>query len=69
MLILSRKPNESIFIADDVVVTVLRIRGDQVKIGIEAPMGVPVHRKEVYERIRGPDVSRHVVGETEGKPR
>ncbi len=55
MLILSRRPNESIFIADGVVVTVLTIRGDRVKIGIEAPMEVPVHRRELYERIRRPD--------------
>jgi len=68
MLILSRKPNESIFIADGVVVTVLKIRGNQVKIGIEAPMGVPVHRKELYERIWGPDGVREVVGRAEGKP-
>jgi len=68
MLILSRRPNESIFIADDVVVTVLTVRGDRVKIGIEAPMEVPVHRKELYERIRGPDDARHVGGRAEGKP-
>jgi carbon storage regulator len=51
MLILTRKQKESIFINDDVVVTVLKIRGEQVQLGIEAPAGVPVHRKEVYERI------------------
>ncbi len=62
MLVLSRKQKESIFISDNVVVTVLRIRGDQVKIGIDAPPGVPVHRKEIYEKIRGPDAARSVVG-------
>ncbi len=55
MLVLSRKRTESICINDNVVVTVLRIHGDQVKIGIEAPVEVPVHRKEVYERIGGQD--------------
>jgi carbon storage regulator len=55
MLVLSRKQKESIFINDNVVVTVLRIRGDQVKIGIEAPSDVPVHRKEIFEKIRGLD--------------
>jgi carbon storage regulator len=62
MLVLSRKQKESIFINDNVVVTVLRIRGDQVKIGIEAPSDVPVHRKEIFEKIRGPDAERSVVG-------
>jgi len=68
MLVLSRKQEESIFINDNVVVTVLRIRGDKVRLGIEAPGGVRVHRKEVYERIRRLDASRHVVGKMEGKP-
>ncbi len=57
MLVLSRKRKESIFINDNVVVTVLRIHGGQVKIGIDAPNGVPVHRKEVYDRIWGREVA------------
>ena len=68
MLVLSRKQQESIFINGNVVVTVLRIRDDQVKIGIEAPMGVPVHRKEVYERIWGPEFATNTVGKAEGMP-
>jgi carbon storage regulator len=52
MLILTRRPGESIMIADDVTVTVLGIRNSQVRIGIAAPKSVPVHREEVYERIR-----------------
>lgn len=46
MLVLSRKPEESIFINDEVVVTVLSIRGNKVRLGIDAPIGVPVHRRE-----------------------
>jgi carbon storage regulator len=52
MLVLSRKPNESICISDDIVVTVLSIRGDNVKLGIEAPREMPVHRREVHEAIQ-----------------
>jgi carbon storage regulator len=52
MLILSRKPGESIVIDGKVRVTVMRLDGDVVKIGIEAPADVPVHRQEVYEEIQ-----------------
>ena len=52
MLVLSRKPKESILINDNVVVTVLSIQGDRVRLGIEAPREIPVHRQEVYEAIR-----------------
>jgi carbon storage regulator len=52
MLVLSRKKDESIIIRDDIVVTVLQIRGDKVRLGIDAPRGVSVHRIEVYERIK-----------------
>lgn len=48
MLVLSRRANESLMIGDDVVVTVLEVRGDQVRLGIKAPRSVPVHREEVY---------------------
>ncbi len=61
MLVLSRKQKESIFINDNVVVTVLRIQGGQVKIGIDAPNGVPVHRKEVCDRGCGREVAVHAV--------
>jgi carbon storage regulator len=61
MLVLSRKRWEAIFINDNVVVTVLKIRGHQVSIGIEAPFDVPVHRKEVYERTEGPGAARNLV--------
>jgi carbon storage regulator len=48
MLVLSRKKNEQIVIGDDVVITIVDVRGDKVRIGIEAPAQVPVHRHEVF---------------------
>lgn len=51
MLVLSRKKNESIVIGENVVVTVIEIRGDKVRLGIEAPKDVAVHRKEIMEAI------------------
>jgi carbon storage regulator len=53
MLVLSRKRTESIQIGDDVLVTVLEICGNRVRIGIEAPKAIPVHRSEVSTRIIG----------------
>jgi carbon storage regulator len=52
MLVLSRKRDEKIVINQDVVITVVEIRGDKVRLGIEAPAHVPVHRREVYEAIQ-----------------
>lgn len=52
MLILTRKVNETLMIGDDVSVTVLGIKGGQVRIGINAPRDVAVHRQEIYEKIR-----------------
>lgn len=52
MLVLSRKKDESIVIRDDIVITVVEVRGDKVRLGIEAPKEVPVHRREVYEKIK-----------------
>lgn len=51
MLVLSRKKNESIIINDNITITVIEIRGDKVRLGIEAPKDVTVHRREVYEAI------------------
>ena len=51
MLVLTRRSNESIMIGDDIVMTVLEIRGDQVRIGITAPRDVEVHREEVRRAI------------------
>jgi len=52
MLVLSRKKNESIVINNDITIVVVEIRGDKVRLGVEAPKEVPVHRREVYEAIR-----------------
>jgi carbon storage regulator len=52
MLVLSRKKNESIIINDNITVTVIEIRGDKVRLGIEAPKDITVHRREVYEAIQ-----------------
>jgi carbon storage regulator len=52
MLVLSRKINETIIINDNIVITVVDIRGDKVRLGIEAPKDVPVHRQEVYDAIK-----------------
>ena len=52
MLALSRKKDEAIIINDDIEITVIEIKGDQVKIGISAPKSVPIYRKEVYMQIQ-----------------
>ena len=52
MLVLSRHRDESIMIGDDIVITIVDIRGDKVRLGIQAPTHVPVHRQEVYEAIK-----------------
>ena len=52
MLVLSRKKNESIMIGDDIMVVVVEVRGDKVRLAVEAPKEVPVHRREVYDAIR-----------------
>lgn len=52
MLVLSRQRDESIMIGDKVVITIVDIRGDKVRLGIQAPQEIPVHRQEVYEAIQ-----------------
>jgi carbon storage regulator len=52
MLVLSRQRDQSIMIGEDIVVTIVDIRGDKVRLGIDAPEEIPVHRREVYEAIQ-----------------
>lgn len=72
MLVLSRHRDESIMIGDDVVITIVDIRGDKVRLGIEAPQDIPVHRQEVYDAIqrenrKASQVTTEATGEIRGK--
>ena len=58
MLVLSRKKNESIVINNDITIVVVEIRGDKVRLGVDAPKEVPVHRQEVYKAIKRNDLRR-----------
>jgi carbon storage regulator len=66
MLVLSRKKNESIVVGegkDAVTIVIVEIRGDKVRLGVEAPKEVPVHRREVYEAIRRNEINRDKVSD------
>lgn len=52
MLVLSRKKNESIIIDENIVITVVEVRGDKVRLGIQAPREIPIHRSEIYAAIQ-----------------
>ena len=68
MLVLSRQRDESIIIGDNIVITVIDIRGDKVRLGINAPHEIPVHREEVYEAIQREQERQTVKGgETHGE--
>ena len=63
MLVLSRQRDETIKIGDDIEITVVDIRGDKVRLGINAPKSVSVHRKEVYEAIQKEKSAAHALAE------
>lgn len=63
MLVLSRQRDETIMIGDDIEITIVDIRGEKVRLGINAPPHIPVHRKEVYEAIKR---EKQAAGDTSG---
>jgi carbon storage regulator len=68
MLVLSRQKDESIIIGDDVVITIVDVRGDKVRLGINAPKSITVHRKEVYEAIQREKAEKAKSGVTDNPP-
>lgn len=66
MLALSRKKNESLVINNNIEITILDIKGDQVKVGIAAPKEVPIYRKEVYDQIQTANVDATSAEDLEG---
>lgn len=57
MLVLTRRPGESIVVGEDIVITVIEIKGGQVRIGIDAPRSVDVYREEIYEQVKQENLS------------
>lgn len=57
MLVLTRRPGESIVVGEDIVITVIEIKGGQVRIGIDAPRSVEVYREEIYEQVKQENLS------------
>ena len=68
MLVLSRHRDESIIIGDDVVITIVDIRGDKVRLGINAPQDIPVHRREVYEAIQRENLKAAKLKRADARP-
>ena len=68
MLVLSRKKNESIVINNDITIVVVEIRGDKVRLGVEAPKEVPVHRREVYDAIKKSEAENATADEKTAAP-
>jgi len=64
MLILTRRVGETLMIGDEVTVTVLGVKGNQVRIGVNAPKEVAVHREEIYDRIKREQETSHVAGDS-----
>jgi carbon storage regulator len=67
MLILTRRPAESIRVGEEVTITLLGIRGNEVRIGIDAPRTIPVHRQEIYNRIQA-ETTHHVTPQESAHP-
>ncbi len=65
MLVLTRKPDQSIMVGDEIEITVLEVRGEQVRLGIRAPRTVAVHRKEVFEQIHQGERSAEALTESQ----
>lgn len=57
MLILSRRPGESLHVGDDIKITILSVRGQQIKVGLDVPDHMPVYREEIYQKVRGQNTS------------
>jgi carbon storage regulator len=60
MLVLTRRANEQIVIGDEIVVTVLEVRGDRIRLGIQAPASTQVHRREIWKRIQAEQPNIHI---------
>jgi len=69
MLVLSRQRNESIMIGDEIEITIVEVRGDKVRLGINAPKKLPVHRREVYDAIQAEKNKEIKTRLVEKKPR
>lgn len=65
MLIITRKAGERITIGDDIVVTVIEVKGSVVKLGVEAPRSVNVHRQEIYDKIREQNIKAAEIDESD----